>query len=131
MGPHSFVEPQIPRHSGCTCCHAATMQAVQQSRSMSILAASKMVGAGCATIALAGVGAGLGVMFGSLINGVARNPNVAKQVSSYEPHILLHAKSYSQLCCPCAGNTFSHASSTPVCLVHSSCIWSLSHPLPS
>ncbi|KAL6756960.1 F1F0 ATP synthase subunit 9 [Haematococcus lacustris] len=52
-------------------------------RSMSILAASKMVGAGCATIALAGVGAGLGVMFGSLINGAARNPNIAKQLVGY------------------------------------------------
>lgn len=31
-----------------------------QERAMSVLAASKMVGAGCATIALAGVGAGLG-----------------------------------------------------------------------
>ena len=54
-----------------------------QSRTMSILAASKMVGAGCATIALAGVGAGLGVMFGSLINGAARNPNIAKQLVGY------------------------------------------------
>lgn len=52
-------------------------------RSMSILAASKMVGAGCATIALAGVGAGLGVMFGSLINGAARNPGIAKQLVGY------------------------------------------------
>eukprot|EP00195_Chlamydomonas_chlamydogama_P012956 CAMPEP_0202898660 /NCGR_PEP_ID=MMETSP1392-20130828/7126_1 /ASSEMBLY_ACC=CAM_ASM_000868 /TAXON_ID=225041 /ORGANISM="Chlamydomonas chlamydogama, Strain SAG 11-48b" /LENGTH=174 /DNA_ID=CAMNT_0049584657 /DNA_START=77 /DNA_END=601 /DNA_ORIENTATION=- len=57
--------------------------AMVQSRAMSILAASKMVGAGCATIALAGVGAGLGVMFGSLINGAARNPNIAKQLVGY------------------------------------------------
>nr|6F36_A Chain A, Mitochondrial ATP synthase subunit c [Polytomella sp. Pringsheim 198.80]6F36_B Chain B, Mitochondrial ATP synthase subunit c [Polytomella sp. Pringsheim 198.80]6F36_C Chain C, Mitochondrial ATP synthase subunit c [Polytomella sp. Pringsheim 198.80]6F36_D Chain D, Mitochondrial ATP synthase subunit c [Polytomella sp. Pringsheim 198.80]6F36_E Chain E, Mitochondrial ATP synthase subunit c [Polytomella sp. Pringsheim 198.80]6F36_F Chain F, Mitochondrial ATP synthase subunit c [Polytome len=56
---------------------------VAQVRSMSVLAASKMVGAGCATIALAGVGAGLGVMFGSLINGAARNPNIAKQLVGY------------------------------------------------
>ncbi|KAG1677442.1 hypothetical protein FOA52_001897 [Chlamydomonas sp. UWO 241] len=60
----------------------ATPNAVQ-ARPMSILAASKMVGAGCATIALAGVGAGLGVMFGSLINGAARNPNIAKQLVGY------------------------------------------------
>ena len=57
--------------------------AMEQTRSMSVLAASKMVGAGCATIALAGVGAGLGVMFGSLINGAARNPNIAKQLVGY------------------------------------------------
>jgi len=30
-----------------------------------------------------GVGAGLGVMFGSLINGAARNPNIAKQLVGY------------------------------------------------
>jgi F-type H+-transporting ATPase subunit c len=53
-------------------------------RSMTtMLPAAKMVGAGCATIALAGVGAGLGVMFGSLINGAARNPNIAKQLVGY------------------------------------------------
>lgn len=52
-------------------------------RSMSILPAAKAVGAGCATIALAGVGAGLGVLFGSLINGAARNPNIAKQLVGY------------------------------------------------
>ncbi|GAX75887.1 hypothetical protein CEUSTIGMA_g3330.t1 [Chlamydomonas eustigma] len=62
---------------------ASVSNAVVQSRAMSILAASKMVGAGCATIALAGVGAGLGVMFGSLINGAARNPNIAKQLVGY------------------------------------------------
>eukprot|EP00955_Chlamydomonas_euryale_P101245 365333-Chlamydomonas_euryale.AAC.10 len=61
----------------------ATANTMVQARPMSILAASKMVGAGCATIALAGVGAGLGVMFGSLINGAARNPNIAKQLVGY------------------------------------------------
>jgi F-type H+-transporting ATPase subunit c len=34
-------------------------------------------------IPCAGVGAGLGVMFGSLINGAARNPNIAKQLVGY------------------------------------------------
>ncbi len=62
---------------------ASVSNSLVQSRAMSILAASKMVGAGCATIALAGVGAGLGVMFGSLINGAARNPNIAKQLVGY------------------------------------------------
>ncbi|GLC46085.1 hypothetical protein PLESTB_001034300 [Pleodorina starrii] len=62
---------------------AVLPNALVQERAMSVLAASKMVGAGCATIALAGVGAGLGVMFGSLINGAARNPNIAKQLVGY------------------------------------------------
>ncbi|PNH10343.1 ATP synthase subunit 9, mitochondrial [Tetrabaena socialis] len=62
---------------------AVLSSSAAQERTMSVLAASKMVGAGCATIALAGVGAGLGVMFGSLINGAARNPNIAKQLVGY------------------------------------------------
>ncbi|GLC46086.1 hypothetical protein PLESTM_001823800 [Pleodorina starrii] len=62
---------------------AVVPNSLVQERAMSVLAASKMVGAGCATIALAGVGAGLGVMFGSLINGAARNPNIAKQLVGY------------------------------------------------
>lgn len=62
---------------------APVINSLVQERTMSVLAASKMVGAGCATIALAGVGAGLGVMFGSLINGAARNPNIAKQLVGY------------------------------------------------
>ncbi|GFR46746.1 hypothetical protein Agub_g8369 [Astrephomene gubernaculifera] len=69
--------------SGIRAQAAASPMTLKQERAMSVLAASKMVGAGCATIALAGVGAGLGVMFGSLINGAARNPNIAKQLVGY------------------------------------------------
>ncbi len=39
-----------------------------------MLDGAKLIGAGCATIALAGAGAGIGIVFGSLINSVARNP---------------------------------------------------------
>nr|YP_009725941.1 ATP synthase subunit 9 [Caulerpa ashmeadii]QHQ73229.1 ATP synthase subunit 9 [Caulerpa ashmeadii] len=46
--------------------------------------AAKLVGAGCATIALAGAGAGIGiVLFGALINAVARNPSLTKQLFGY------------------------------------------------
>ncbi|PNW70725.1 hypothetical protein CHLRE_17g732000v5 [Chlamydomonas reinhardtii] len=69
--------------SGIRASAKASPMSLAPQRSMSVLAASKMVGAGCATIALAGVGAGLGVMFGSLINGAARNPNIAKQLVGY------------------------------------------------
>jgi len=34
----------------------------------------KLLGAGLATIGLVGAGAGVGIVFGSLINSVARNP---------------------------------------------------------
>lgn len=44
---------------------------------------AKVIGAGAATIALAGCGAGIGIVFGSLITAVARNPSLTKQLFSY------------------------------------------------
>lgn len=44
---------------------------------------AKLIGAGCATIALAGAGAGIGIVFGSLITSVARNPSLTKQLFGY------------------------------------------------
>lgn len=38
------------------------------------LQSAKMIGAGIAVIALAGVGVGIGQIFGSLVSSVARNP---------------------------------------------------------
>jgi len=40
-----------------------------------MVAAAKSIGAGLATIALAGAGVGIGNVFGSLVIGVSRNPN--------------------------------------------------------
>ena len=37
--------------------------------------AAKLIGAGLATVALGGVGVGIGVVFSGLIVGVSRNPN--------------------------------------------------------
>nr|WVH37113.1 ATP synthase F0 subunit c [Meteora sporadica] len=48
-----------------------------------MLQSSKMIGAGIATIALLGVGIGIGNIFASLISSVARNPSVTKQVFGY------------------------------------------------
>ncbi len=45
--------------------------------------AAKLIGAGRALIALAGVGAGIGIVFGSLIQSAARNPLLAKQLMGY------------------------------------------------
>jgi F-type H+-transporting ATPase subunit c len=42
------------------------------------LAAAKMIGAGIACIALAGAGAGIGIVFGSYLQGALRNPGAAK-----------------------------------------------------
>lgn len=47
-----------------------------------MLDGAKLIGAGCATIALAGAGAGIGIVFGSLINSVARNPSLSKVSSA-------------------------------------------------
>lgn len=44
------------------------------------LAAAKMIGAGLAVIGLFGVGVGIGNIFSSLINSIARNPAARGQV---------------------------------------------------
>jgi F-type H+-transporting ATPase subunit c len=40
-----------------------------------LLQAAKYVGAGLATIGLAGAGVGIGTVFGALVIGIARNPS--------------------------------------------------------
>lgn len=45
-----------------------------------ILQASQKIGAGLATFGLAGAGAGIGVIFGSLIFGISRNPNLKEEL---------------------------------------------------
>ncbi|XP_049636193.1 ATP synthase F(0) complex subunit C2, mitochondrial-like [Suncus etruscus] len=45
--------------------------------------AAKFIGAGAATIGVAGSGAGIGTVFGSLIIGYARNPSLKQQLLSY------------------------------------------------
>lgn len=44
------------------------------------LAAAKMIGAGIATLALAGVGIGLGNIFGSFLGSALRNPTAAPKL---------------------------------------------------
>lgn len=44
------------------------------------LASAKMIGAGLATIALAGVGVGIGNIFGSFVSAAIRNPAAAPKV---------------------------------------------------
>ncbi|CAI5774722.1 ATP synthase F(0) complex subunit C2, mitochondrial [Podarcis lilfordi] len=45
--------------------------------------AAKFIGAGAATVGVAGSGAGIGTIFGSLIIGYARNPSLKQQLFSY------------------------------------------------
>lgn len=48
-----------------------------------ILECAKVVGAGLATIGLAGVGVGIGNVFSSLVLGSARNPSLKEQLMTY------------------------------------------------
>jgi F-type H+-transporting ATPase subunit c len=45
--------------------------------------AAKLIGAGLATIGVAGSGVGIGTVFGSLISGYARNPSLKQQLFGY------------------------------------------------
>ncbi len=47
---------------------------------MMLLQAAKFVGAGLATIGLAGAGVGIGTVFGALIVGVSRNPSLKDEL---------------------------------------------------
>jgi F-type H+-transporting ATPase subunit c len=48
-----------------------------------IVLSAKLIGAGIATTALGGAGLGIGVVFGSLIIGVSRNPSVMQTLFGY------------------------------------------------
>jgi len=50
---------------------------------MCFIESAKLIGAGLATISLAGSGVGIGVVFASLISSVARNPSRVKQLFIY------------------------------------------------
>ena len=44
---------------------------------------SKLIGAGMATISIAGSGTGIGIVFAGLMNAVAKNPHMIKQLFVY------------------------------------------------
>lgn len=48
-----------------------------------LLAGLRYVGAGLATIALAGAGAGIGIIFGSLLIAISKNPQEEKSLFVY------------------------------------------------
>jgi len=48
-----------------------------------LLSSSKLVGAGLATIGLVGAGMGVGVVFGSLISSISRNPALKGELFRY------------------------------------------------
>jgi F-type H+-transporting ATPase subunit c len=48
-----------------------------------LLQAAKVIASGIAVSAISGAGVGIGTVFGSLINAVARNPGLTNQLFSY------------------------------------------------
>ncbi len=48
-----------------------------------MLQSAKLIGAGLATVSLAGSGVGIGVVFSSLVSSIARNPSLTKQLFVY------------------------------------------------
>ncbi|XP_069763135.1 ATP synthase F(0) complex subunit C3, mitochondrial-like [Narcine bancroftii] len=67
---------------------SALMQIVRRDLQTSVTSrdidtAAKFIGAGAATVGVAGSGAGIGTVFGSLIIGYARNPSLKQQLFSY------------------------------------------------
>jgi F-type H+-transporting ATPase subunit c len=48
-----------------------------------VLESAKLIGAGLATIGVSGSGVGIGVVFGALILGTARNPAQKQQLFTY------------------------------------------------
>jgi F-type H+-transporting ATPase subunit c len=48
-----------------------------------MLASAKIIGAGLATIGLAGAGVGIGTVFAALVNSTARNPSIKAQLFAY------------------------------------------------
>ncbi|NWI24247.1 AT5G2 synthase, partial [Sula dactylatra] len=76
--PHPLAHPPVPQ------AWPGTLRAIQTSAAhRDIDTAAKFIGAGAATVGVAGSGAGIGTVFGSLIIGYARNPSLKQQLFSY------------------------------------------------
>ncbi|CAF3724858.1 unnamed protein product [Rotaria socialis] len=82
----------INRNAGLVQQHlpSMTIPSVAQHRSIAtspirrdIDSAAKYIGAGAATVGVAGAGAGIGTVFGSLVVAYARNPSLKQQLFSY------------------------------------------------
>jgi len=51
-----------------------------KSKYVMLLQAAKYIGAGLATIGLAGAGVGIGTVFGALVLGISRNPSLKDEL---------------------------------------------------
>uniref|UniRef100_A0A8D2GQU8 ATP synthase lipid-binding protein n=1 Tax=Urocitellus parryii TaxID=9999 RepID=A0A8D2GQU8_UROPR len=66
--------------------------------------AAKFIGAGAATVGVAGSGAGIGTVFGILIAGYARNPSLNQQLFSYAILGFVLSEAIGLFCLPCNRN---------------------------
>ena len=77
----------VPSQSQLVPAAPAQLSAVRSFQTTSVTkdidSAAKFIGAGAATVGVAGSGAGIGTVFGSLIIGYARNPSLKQQLFSY------------------------------------------------
>merc|ERR1711936_381252 len=80
------VSPRLSM-AAARCLRPASVQATQwlstSAPQSDIDSAAKFIGAGAATVGVAGSGVGIGSVFGSLIIGYARNPSLKQQLFSY------------------------------------------------
>jgi F-type H+-transporting ATPase subunit c len=58
-------------------------QDVENTKRHMILQAAKLIGAGAATVGLAGAGVGIGTVFGAFIIGMSRNPSLEAKLFRY------------------------------------------------
>uniref|UniRef100_A0A8D0QLT8 ATP synthase lipid-binding protein n=1 Tax=Sus scrofa TaxID=9823 RepID=A0A8D0QLT8_PIG len=82
----SALVPEIPSEQPP--CSSVPLQVARREFQTSVVSqdidtAAKFIGAGAATVGVAGSGAGIGTVFGSLIIGYARNPSLKQQLFSY------------------------------------------------
>ncbi|XP_026744403.1 ATP synthase lipid-binding protein, mitochondrial [Trichoplusia ni] len=81
------VAAAIPSQAQIVPAAPAQLSAVRSFQTTSVTkdidSAAKFIGAGAATVGVAGSGAGIGTVFGSLIIGYARNPSLKQQLFSY------------------------------------------------
>ncbi|OPJ74373.1 ubiquitin-conjugating enzyme E2 Z [Patagioenas fasciata monilis] len=80
-----FSRPEAQTVQPAGVSHAQLSRRAFQTSAVSrdIDTAAKFIGAGAATVGVAGSGAGIGTVFGSLIIGYARNPSLKQQLFSY------------------------------------------------
>ncbi|NXN20236.1 AT5G1 synthase, partial [Indicator maculatus] len=79
----SRPEVQIVQPAGVSHLQLTRREFQTSAVSRDIDTAAKFIGAGAATVGVAGSGAGIGTVFGSLIIGYARNPSLKQQLFSY------------------------------------------------